>query len=687
MATDLSFSQKVQRFEANESRANTFVNGGEDETWTSSGGAVLPTLEKLIQDAQDEVALVVAAQLQSYSTLRAYRGSSDKVQIRDNLTFGTFYKDINDTTSLDNGGTVLVDILGRRWKRIYKDSVDVRWFGAKGDGVTDDTSSFSSAKDFLGSIGGGICSVPFGTYVLSNFIIDVESVIFRGETSGYGYSTLTSSVKLVPGNNANFVVRFKGAKPGVPINASAYSGLSNIQILCTKDACDYGVFIDSGATILENVVVQGFAYNCMCADQMNANIFSKCTFVAAKKVNFSVCEGTANSYINPLVTDITNWSNTTWEMDRCLFRQSQGFGVVFRSGVNVKFSGCGFESNDMAGLYIYRPDDASVRMLKLDNCWFENNYQSYTSGSTSYSVTGNRMFLAGNSNSYIAWSSLLQAGYQLVSDSQTRFGGGGDTFDFQSCSFVCAGTAQKAILILSGFKYDFKKCWFGGTGDIPNLIKVTQDAEAVHWYDPVAGNNPYATIDSLTGNFGENTGKNGAYFISGTSFGGGQLGANYPIVGVNGGPLHILKLAANDPRRTDPRLLDEYYEVDSFTIPWRTGNSTPFAISNENNSCTKIGREVTIKCKGTLTVTSTTSAADILFANATLPFQTSSVGNIVGQVVIRASGGSATVLNNGISPMEMNAIASTNSVVNVFPVLAVGMTFNYQIYLSYTTAT
>ena len=45
--------------------------------------------------------------------------------------------------------------------------VDVKTFGAAGDGVTDDTAAFNAALDSLADAGGGTCLVPKGTYIIS----------------------------------------------------------------------------------------------------------------------------------------------------------------------------------------------------------------------------------------------------------------------------------------------------------------------------------------------------------------------------------------------------------------------------------------------------------------------------------------------------------------------------------------
>jgi len=59
---------------------------------------------------------------------------------------GTFYWD-STSTETDNGGTIIqaTGVTTGRWKRVYSGgAVNVKWFGAKGDGITDDTEDTSS---------------------------------------------------------------------------------------------------------------------------------------------------------------------------------------------------------------------------------------------------------------------------------------------------------------------------------------------------------------------------------------------------------------------------------------------------------------------------------------------------------------------------------------------------------------
>ena len=562
-----------------------------------------------------------------------------------------------------------------------QDVVSVKDFGAVGDGIIDDTASFIKARDYIAGLGGGIIKVPAGTYKLVDLVVNTRSIVFEGAVVGTGYESLNVSTKLIPGDGAKFVIRFKGTSDTYAAGASAHSGLQNILLKGSAGTCEYGVFIDSSSTVLRNVHIEGFQYGCVIADQANCNVFEDCSFVLNTKVGFAVTEHLSASYLHPGITGTFNISSTTFSMSGCLFRQNN-FGMVLRTAVGASFSNCVFESNTQAGLYIYRPDNASLRQLSFRNCWWENNYDAYANPS-SYSLTGNRMFLLGNSSTYITWNSATYSGFQVVIDSQTHYGGGADTIDFDTCQFA-GNDPQKLIYILSGFKYRFYKPWITG-GNVSNRVKVASNAEAVHWHDPVVDNNPYGLVTSLTDNFGLNSGNCGAYYRSGTSFGTNELGGQYPIIGVQGGPIHFPELNASDPRRANARVLDDYREAD-FTPIFRVGASTPFTVTSQTNKVTKIGRLVRAEMDAALVVTSITAGQEKLTI-MDLPYPVGGAGALVGQAWIQATGGGATVLANGLTPMYVLNTNTLYAAVDTFPVLSIGNTYQVKIEVLYTSAT
>lgn len=109
----------------------------------------------------------------------------------------------------DGGITIPSSVTRGRWRRIYSDAINVRWFGATGDGTTDDTTSIQGALCAVGTgyytelrsgvvFGGGKLQIPAGTYritaplnvpeghVSSNIVVEgagQDNTILKG----YGY--------------------------------------------------------------------------------------------------------------------------------------------------------------------------------------------------------------------------------------------------------------------------------------------------------------------------------------------------------------------------------------------------------------------------------------------------------------------------------------------------------------------
>jgi hypothetical protein len=135
-----------------------------------SGDELVPIVKAGTTQRTTVDAIREFTQFADYTAFRAYTGTARSAYVTGFDTSATtspsgiagdFTRDDSDTTSADNGGTIIVDANGARWKRVYNGPVNVEWFGAKGDGVTDDTAAIQAALTEASSTGAEL-TIPDG---------------------------------------------------------------------------------------------------------------------------------------------------------------------------------------------------------------------------------------------------------------------------------------------------------------------------------------------------------------------------------------------------------------------------------------------------------------------------------------------------------------------------------------------
>lgn len=105
---------------------------------------------------------------------------------------GLFYWD-NGAVASDNGGTVIRSSRsgGGRWKRIFDGWINARWFGARGDGVNDDTVAFVNALSAVPTTGGTLYA-PYGRYPIGT-VLSVGTHPIRITGDGRGSELIVST--------------------------------------------------------------------------------------------------------------------------------------------------------------------------------------------------------------------------------------------------------------------------------------------------------------------------------------------------------------------------------------------------------------------------------------------------------------------------------------------------------------
>lgn len=219
--------EKIAQFIIDADLAHDIVHGGPTETVTTEGGPVrtfakidadlaTPDGASLIGYGTTTVAdLLTAQHLADYTVLRAYTGDTTTIRIVSlSGIAGIFKWDSADTTSADNGGTIIVASNGKRWKRVFDGAVQAEWFGVVADnGVTDNTVAINTACNYVSSLGGGFLDFDSGYYGCRDVSVPGK-VILRGK--GRMATKLLFKPSGVDATDASsYVVKLNGDRNGL----------------------------------------------------------------------------------------------------------------------------------------------------------------------------------------------------------------------------------------------------------------------------------------------------------------------------------------------------------------------------------------------------------------------------------------------------------------------------------------
>ena len=96
---------------------------------------------------------------------------------------------------------------------------------------------------------------------------------------------------------------------------------------------------------------------------------------------------------------------------------------------------------------------------------------------------------------------------------------------------------------------------------------------------------------------------------------------------------------------------------------------------------------VTVQIYGSLTVASSTPNNEAFWISSGLPYPAATATHATGYVIITPTGGGATVLLNGFTPLYFNNVNGMIGALENFPAFASGETFNYKVVATYMAAT
>jgi hypothetical protein len=278
---------------------------------------------------------------------------------------------VPSSTTADNDGTVLAPSNGTgRWFRVYSGPVNVRWFGAVGDGSTDDFQAIQNAITYIESLlnGGGVF-IPSGEYNIEgqlDFSGD-KPVLFFGEGEG-------SSVINAVGVD---IALHLGTGTGDKTIDIRVSGLSIIG----SDSAEIGIQVDRlHQILLDRCFIEGFV-------------------TAGVDMNMAYNNELRDLFIQDCDRGIIIDENNEYTLiTRCKIYSCDGVGIHFRNGScsGSKVTFCDIEANEV-GIQIDAGSAESAESLGIIGCYFKDQVaQNIAAGTDASSLWVDSLLLQNN---------------------------------------------------------------------------------------------------------------------------------------------------------------------------------------------------------------------------------------------------------------------------------------------------
>lgn len=309
---------------------------------------------------------------------------------------GIFYWD-NAYTEPDNAGTIISinGIEKGKWRRVVEEKINVKWFGAKGDGKNDDLESLQAAISYAGLDHKEIL-IPEGNYLIKGqLIINDAPIIGIGKKS-----------KLIIGPEFVFSQTSSGKSTSCIFN-SGYQGNFNFR---SNQLYIKNLKIECSAIVNKSIYVLGLA-NIKSAELDNLYIdinnvspnsitgidIRACgkniKFNKVQVINHNQATSGGGIWIRNITNDGADEVNNTEDitLTNCVIKHAAGdeafaiYGVQGRTK-NIKITNCQFEAlpslqkhSVLVSVFALNNKsskgiNAAVENIEFNNCTFKDFY-------------------------------------------------------------------------------------------------------------------------------------------------------------------------------------------------------------------------------------------------------------------------------------------------------------------------
>lgn len=242
--------------------------------------------------------------------------------------------------------------------------VSVKDFGAKGDGVTDDTAAIQTAIDALFPAMNSFKPAPRLFFPAGNYLISSGIIINSAQVNPAGGSPLhlygdgiySTTITAATGSGINAMFEFRGPSGG---SSTWQTTISDMYIDCASNA-DYGIagFGDARTPNLKltNVFVRDSLLDGISIRDDYGLIFQGVTVRGAGRDGFALYNNTGIGQNNSAL------------LNNCIGWVCAGFGFSVFDSYAVHFNTCIAEGNNQGGIFI-----GPSQSIFVDNCYFEAN--------------------------------------------------------------------------------------------------------------------------------------------------------------------------------------------------------------------------------------------------------------------------------------------------------------------------
>lgn len=372
--------------------------------------------------------------------------------------------EIGEDETADGYGIIALNN-GKYLKLRHNGVLNVKWFGAKGNGVTDDTEAIQRTIDYC-QLSNLIVYIPKGTYPCTHIDINADITI-RGELStAYG----SYAGRFTAGTVLLDISEISSIQPFISVSAdSRIYGFSllNIRIQGNyQEHCALYLYQTGWSSIFSNLVISSFRDSAIHAIDAYDTFINNLTIYECGSVNPTSAKYAINLDGS---TNVTNaWHFTNLHIEGCRYM------IEFLKARHIEIVNAKFEMSPGA----INTDGANAIIVKRD---------------TSYEISITSSFFVGSDIDVWrehTWDSFKPAYYIDCQDTQENL----HSFLISNCVFTCLGMGMLCVtstnnLRVNNCSFDFVNGEFYAI-NLTGALDCLSNSKIIAISDKNAKNNP-----------------------------------------------------------------------------------------------------------------------------------------------------------------------------------------------------